>query len=120
MYTSLKERDMFTPHKRKQIMVDRQKLTSTHNDSGISFVYDIKKNHGCKSTIHELDLANGLIDLLIENNFTLKSLMDTSSSELSKTLGIDQEVATLICKAAKNKKSTTKEICYMHDSNHMS
>src|SRR5919199_1192911 len=105
MYTSVKERDMSTPHKRKQIMMDRQKLTSTCNDSGISFVYDINNNDGCKSTIHELDLAHGLIDLLIENNFTLKSLIDTSSSELSKTLDIDQEVATLICKAAKNKRA---------------
>ena len=106
MYTSVKERDMSTPHKRKQIMMDRQKLTSTCNDSGISFVYDIiNNNDGCKSTIHNLDLAHGLIDLLIEHNFTLKSLMNTSSSELSKTLGIDQEVATLICKAAKNKKA---------------
>ena len=45
-----------------------------------------------------------VIDLFIENKFTLKSLLNTSSSELSKTLGIDEEVATLICKAAKSKK----------------
>jgi hypothetical protein len=68
---------MSTPHKRKQIMMDRQKLTSTYNDFGISFLYDIN-NDGCKSTIHDLDLAQGLIDLLVDNNFTLKSLMDTS------------------------------------------
>jgi hypothetical protein len=68
---------MSTPHKRKQIMMDRQKLTSTYNDFGISFLYDIN-NDGCKSTIHDLDLAQGLIDLLVDNNFTLKLLMDTS------------------------------------------
>ncbi len=100
MYTSAKERDMSTPHKRKQIMVDRQKLTSTYNDSGAG-LYEI--NGGCKGTIHDLDLPQGLIDLLVENNFTLKSLLNASSSELSKTLGIDQEVATLICKTAKKK-----------------
>jgi hypothetical protein len=100
----MKQRDMSTPHKRKQIMVNRQKLTSTYNNSGAG-LHEI--NGGCKSTINDLDLANGLIELLVENNFTLKSLMDTSSSELSKTLGIDQEVATLICKAAKNKKMMT-------------
>ena len=49
-------------------------------------------------------MPHGLIELFVENNFKLKSLLNTSSSELSKTLGIDQEVATLICKAAKNKK----------------
>jgi hypothetical protein len=97
---------MSTPHKRNQIMMDKEKLTSTYNDSGISFICD-NNNDGYKSTIHDLDLAQGLIDLLIENNFTLKSLLNTSSSELSKTLGIDQEVATLICKTAKNKKEIT-------------
>jgi len=103
MYTSVKQRNMSTPHKRNQIMVDRQKLTSTHNDSGINFIYD--NNNDCKSTIHELDLARGLIELLVQNNFTLKSLVNASSSELSKALGINQEVATLICKAAKNQKA---------------
>ena len=97
---------MSTPHRRNQIVMNNERLTSTYNDSGISFVY-YSNNDDCKSTIHDLDSANGLIELLVENNFTLKSLMDTSSSELSKTLGIDQEVATLICKAAKNKKMMT-------------
>ena len=99
-------REMSIPHRRNQIVVDQEKLTSTYNDSGISFVYDINNNNNdCKSTTHDLDLAQGLIDLLVENNFTLESLLTASSSELSKTLGIDQEVATLICKAAaKNKK----------------
>jgi hypothetical protein len=100
---------MPTPHKRNQIVVDKEKLTSTYNDSGISSLYD-NNNEGNKSTIHELDLAHGLIDLLIENNFTLKSLLSTSSSELSKTLCMDEEVATLICKAAKNKKLPTPRI----------
>jgi hypothetical protein len=94
---------MSRPHKRNQIVMDKEKLTSTYNDSGISFLYN-DNNDGYKSTIHGLDLAQGLIQLLVENNFTLQSLLDTSSSELSKTLGIDQEVATLICNAAKNKK----------------
>jgi hypothetical protein len=76
-------------------------------DSTISFLdngirYNNNNNH--KSPIHQLDLAQGLIQLPVENKFTLKSLLNTSPSELSKTLGIDQEVATLICKAAKNKK----------------
>jgi hypothetical protein len=81
-------------NKRNQITVTHEKLTSTYNDSGTRFLYDNNK-------IHNLDLASGLVQLLAENNFTLESLLDTSSS---KTLGIDQEVATLICKAAKNKK----------------
>jgi hypothetical protein len=74
---------MPTPHNRNQIMADRQKLISTYNYSGAGFLYD--NNGGCKSTIHDLDLAQGLIELLVENNFTLKSLLNTGSSELSKT-----------------------------------
>ena len=78
---------MLPPHKRNQIVVDREKLTSTYNDSGISFVYDINNNNSnCKSTIHDLDLAQGLIDLLVEHNFAIESLLTASSSELSKLL----------------------------------
>ena len=90
---------MSISNKRNQITVANVKSISAYNDSGISFLCDNNK-----STIYNLDLARGLIQLLIENNFSLKSLLNTSSSELSKTLGIDEEVATLICKAAKSKK----------------
>jgi hypothetical protein len=100
-------------HKRNHTITnDEQQLASIYSESAVSFMY---KNKSCrndnndKSIIYELDLAHGLIELLVENNFTLKSLLDTSSSELSKTLGIDEEVATLICKAAKSKKPPNKE-----------
>ena len=92
-------------HKRNQVTTDEQHLTSTYSDSAISFLYNETNNNSDSSSLNELDLAHGLIDLLVENDFTVESLTDTSSSELSKTLGIDQEVAALICKAAaKNKK----------------
>ena len=55
-------------------------------------------------------MAYGLIELLVENNFTLKSLLNTSLSELSKTLGIDQEVVTLICKTARSKKQEARSL----------
>ena len=87
-------------NKRNRTMVANGKSISAYNDSDISLLYDNSKN-----TIHTLDLASGLIQLLVENNFTLQSLLNTSSSELSKTLGIDEQVATLICKAAKSKVS---------------
>jgi len=96
---------MSTHHKRNQIMLDRQKIT--YSDSGIDLLYD--NNSDCKSNIYDLELAHGLIDLFIENKFTLKSLLNTSSSELSKTLGIDEEIAILICKAAKSKKHPNRQ-----------
>jgi hypothetical protein len=47
---------------------DEQQLTSTYSDSTISFLdngirYSNNNNH--KSTIHELELAQGLIQLLV-------------------------------------------------------
>src|SRR5919206_4059820 len=91
-------------HKRNQVTTDEQHLTSTYSDSTISFLYNETNNNSDSSSLNELDLAHGLIELLVENDFTAELLMDSSSSELSKTLGIDQEVAALICKAAaKNK-----------------
>jgi hypothetical protein len=45
-----------------------------------------------------------LMDFLIRNNFTTEHFGILSSSELSKTLGIDQEVAAIICAAANKKK----------------
>jgi hypothetical protein len=59
------------------------------------------KNH--KSTIHDLDLPYGLIDLLIENNFSVELLTNTNPSELSCILAIDQEVVKIICNAANKK-----------------
>ena len=83
----------------RSITDDEQQLTSTYSDSTISFLdngirYN-NNNNNHKSTIRQLDLAQGLIQLLVENNFTLNSLLNTSPSELSKTLGIDQEVASM-------------------------
>jgi hypothetical protein len=90
---------MSVPHKGNQIIGDRQKFASS---PGVGLLYNNK--------IHDLDLPYGLIELLLENNFTLKSLMNTSPSELSKTLGIDEEVATLICNASKNKKKINIQV----------
>ena len=84
---------MSAPRKRNQNHSGQTKLAS---GSGVGLLYNNK--------IYDLDLPYGLIELLLQNNFTLRSLANIGSSELSKTLGIDQEVATLICKAAKNKK----------------
>ncbi|MFL6425814.1 MAG: hypothetical protein ACJ71R_19810, partial [Nitrososphaeraceae archaeon] len=58
-----------------------------------------------KGTIHDLDLAHGLIDLLVENNFTLELLISTNPSELSRILAIDQEIAAIILTAANKKKT---------------
>lgn len=48
-------------------------------------------------------MAHGLIDLLVENNFTLELLISTNPSELSRILAIDQEIAAIILTAANKK-----------------
>ena len=87
---------------------DKQQLTSsTYSDSNISFLYNNKEEHSNNNnlggTIYELDLAYGLIELLVKNNYTLDSLINTNPSELSSVLAIDQEIAAIICAAANRK-----------------
>jgi hypothetical protein len=96
---------------------DEQQLASTYSDSAISYMHNNNNNNNKDSqkrsnnnnshndAIHELDLACGLIDLLIKNNYTVESLINTNSSRLSYVLSIDQEVAAIICAAAKKKKN---------------
>lgn len=52
--------------------------------------------------INQLDIADGLKELLITHNLlSLESILTMSSSDLANTLGIDQQVAEIICVAAK-------------------
>jgi len=103
-------------HKRNQVVTDdEQQLTSTYSDSAVNSLYNnfnnntrSNNNNNYTKAMQDLDLAQGLIELLIENNFTTETLRNTSSSELSKILGIDQEVAGIICAAANKKKKTIR------------
>ncbi len=93
------------------ITEDEQQLASAYSDSATSFLYSDNKGsqqYIDNGTIHELDLPYGLIDLLIKNNYTLTSLLNTGPSELSNILAIDQEVAVIIRAAAKKKKKNNK------------
>ena len=49
--------------------------------------------------INQLEVADGLKELLINNGFTLKSLLNTSTSDFAKILGIDEYVAKLLSDA---------------------
>lgn len=51
--------------------------------------------------INQLDLAEGLKELLINNGFTLRLLLKTPTSELAKILGIDEYIAKLVSDAVK-------------------
>src|SRR5919206_1209808 len=85
---------------------NEQQLASTYSDSATSFLYNNDNNdsHQYIDALDDLDLPYGLIDLLINNNYTLPSLLNTDPSELSNILFIDQEVAAIICAAVKKMK----------------
>jgi hypothetical protein len=92
-------------HNRKhRVTVDKQQLASTYSDSTNSFSYNNREKHGNNNnhggTIDDLDLAYGLIEMLVKSNYTLESLINTEPSTLSHVLAIDQEIAVIICAAA--------------------
>ena len=106
-------------YKNQTITDEEQELTSRYSDSSVSFLYNNNdddndndnktSNNKHKSTLYDLDLAHGLVDLLIKNGFTLQSLLNASPFEVSNILGIDQEIAAIICAAANKKREKNKK-----------
>ena len=64
-----------------------------------SVLSGIKEKLVVTNLINQLDIADGLKELLISSGFTLKSLLNTSAPDLAKILGIDEYVAKLISDA---------------------
>jgi hypothetical protein len=51
---------------------------------------------------NRLEIADGLKQLLLTKDFTFKSLLDATTSDLAEILGIDEYVANIIIKATKD------------------
>ncbi len=64
-----------------------------------SVLSGIKEKIIVTDLINQLDIADGLKELLLSRSFTPKSLLNASVSDLAKILGIDQYVAKLITDA---------------------
>ena len=64
-----------------------------------SVLSDIREKLEVTDLINQLDIADGLKELLLNSGFTLKSLLNVSVSDLAKTLGIDEHVAKLVSDA---------------------
>lgn len=59
--------------------------------------------------VNQLDIADGLKELLITHNLlSLESILKLSSADLASILGIDQHVGEIISAAAKNYKSSVE------------
>jgi hypothetical protein len=55
------------------------------------------------SDILELEIADGLKELLMDYGFTRRRILRIQSSDLASMLGIDDYIAKIICNAAKRK-----------------
>jgi hypothetical protein len=66
-------------------------------------VHDLPIDLQCikEDTINQLDIADGLKELLIIKNITINMLLDTPVSELAKILDIDNYIARVIRYAAR-------------------
>lgn len=58
-------------------------------------------NQDNDNRINNLNIPNGLKEMLIEHQFTITRLHDISPEDLSMTLGIDASVARIIIGAVK-------------------
>jgi hypothetical protein len=56
------------------------------------------------SDVKELELADGLKELLMDYGFTSRRILKIPSSDLASILGIDDYIAKIICNAAKRKR----------------
>ena len=55
------------------------------------------------SDILELEIADGLEELLMDYGFTRRRILKIQSSDLASMLGIDDYIAKIICNAARRK-----------------
>jgi len=61
-----------------------------------SVLIGIKENLLATDLINQMEVADGLKELLISTGFTVKSLLSTSASDFAKILGIDEYVGQLL------------------------
>ena len=69
--------------------------TECDMDVAPSVLSGIKEKLVITDLINQLDIADGLKELLLSSSFTSKSLLYASVSDLAKILGIDEYVACL-------------------------
>ena len=75
-----------------------------------SVLTGIKEKLVVTDLINQLDIADGLKELLMGGGFTLKSLLNASASDLAKILSIDDYVAKLVSDAVNKAIKTSRSI----------
>lgn len=62
---------------------------------------NIKQRQTTISFVNQLDIAEGLKELIINHGYTLDLLLASNPSDLAETLGIDNDVAKMIIDATR-------------------
>jgi len=75
-----------------------------------SVLSGIKEKLVVTDLMNQLDIADGLKELLMGGGFTLKSLPNASASDLAKILSIDEYVAKLVSDAVNKAIKTSRSI----------
>jgi hypothetical protein len=81
--------------------------------SALSFLHNLTESQNIEehdddngNTINNLDIAEGLKDMLVSNGIKLESLLIVQPPALSEMLGIDEYVAKIIISAAHDIKNS--------------
>jgi 3-methyladenine DNA glycosylase Mpg len=62
---------------------------------------NIKQRQTTISFVNQLDIAEGLKELIIDRGYTLDLLLTSNPGDLAETLGIDNDVAKMIIDATR-------------------
>ena len=76
----------------------------------LSVLSSIKEKLLVTDLINQMEIADGLKELLISTGFTVKSLLNTSASDFAKILGIDEYVGKLVSDAVNKTIKTSRSV----------
>jgi len=103
IYRCKKQRPFFhsTIRPERSIFFQHNVYHSNHLPSCCCYDYFGSFSGKAMDLIDQLEIADGLKQLLLSKDFTLKSLLNASSSDLAKIPGIDEYVAKILSSAIK-------------------
>jgi hypothetical protein len=76
--------------------------TVTESSGYSSYSRSVLQRLKAMDLINELEIADGLKQLLLSKDFTLELLLNISVSDLAKILGIDEYIAKIVRRAIKD------------------
>jgi hypothetical protein len=80
--------------------------TATESSGDGSYSSSVLERLKARDLIDQLEIADGLKQLLSSKDLTLKSMLNAPTSDLAKILGIDQYIAKIVSGAIKEAMAT--------------